>query len=281
MDVFSLPATRTLLRIAIDEDLASGDLTSQLTVPPDLEGRAEIRTKEPICLAGVPIIRRVCEAAGVRVRVETRAHDGDRLSAGDIVARLAGNARDLLAIERVTLNLLQHLTGIATMTSEFVGAVSGCGCRIVDTRKTLPGLRTLEKYAVRTGGGYNHRQRLDDGILIKDNHITAAGGLGPAVLAAQAGAPHGIKVEVECSTMSEVIEALNAGAEIILLDNMTIDEIRRSVHRIAGRAVVEASGGVTLSSVRAVAETGVDLISVGALTHSAPAADINMTLFLD
>jgi len=281
MDVFSLPSTRSLLRLAIDEDIASGDLTSRLTVPVDAEGRAEIRTKEPLCLAGAPIIRRVCEAAGVRLRVEAHAHDGDRLKAGDLVARLAGNARELLAIERVTLNLLQHLSGIATLTAEFVAAVSGCGCRIVDTRKTLPGLRALQKYAVRMGGGYNHRQRLDDGILIKDNHITAAGGLSAAVLAAQTGAPHGMKVEVECSTRSEVTEALNAGAEIILLDNMSIDEVRHAVQRINGRAIVEASGGVTLSSVRMLAETGVDIISVGALTHSAPAVDIHMTLFLE
>lgn len=281
MDVFSLPSTRKLLRVAIDEDIASGDLTSRLTVPLETECRAEIRTKEPICLAGAPVIRRVCEAAGVRMRVETHAHDGDRLKAGDLIARLAGTARDLLAIERVTLNLLQHLSGIASLTAEFVSAVSGCGCRIVDTRKTLPGMRNLQKYAVRMGGGYNHRLRLDDGILIKDNHITAAGGLSAAVLAAQAGAPHGMKVEVECSTMNEVTEALNAGAEIILLDNMSIEDIRNAVQRIAGRATVEASGGVTLSSVRMVAETGVDLISVGALTHSAPAVDIHMTLFLD
>lgn len=281
MDVFSLPATITLLRTAIDEDIASGDLTSRLTVPAERECRAEIRTKEPLCLAGAPIIRRVCEAAGVRVRVETHAHDGDRLKAGDLVARLAGSARDLLAIERTTLNLLQHLSGIATFTAEFVAAVSGCGCRIVDTRKTLPGMRNLQKYAVRMGGGYNHRMRLDDGILIKNNHITAAGGLSAAVLAAQAGAPHGMKIEVECGTLSEVTEALHARADIILLDNMSIEEIHTAVQRIAGRAVVEASGGVTLSSVRMIAEAGVDLISIGALTHSVPAADINMTLFLD
>lgn len=281
MDVFSLPATLNLLRTAIDEDIASGDLTSRLTVPAEAECRAEIRTKEPLCLAGAPIIRRVCEAAGVRVRVEPHAHDSDRLKAGDLVARLAGSARDLLAIERTTLNLLQHLSGIATFTAEFVAAVSGCGCRIVDTRKTLPGMRNLQKYAVRMGGGYNHRMRLDDGILIKNNHITAAGGLSAAVLAAQAGAPHGMKIEVECGTLSEVTEALHARADIILLDNMSIEEIHTAVQRIAGRAIVEASGGVTLSSVRMIAEAGVDLISIGALTHSVPAADIHMTLFLD
>lgn len=281
MDVFALPATRALIRTALDEDLASGDLTSQLTVRPETRARAEIRTKEPVILAGVPVVRRVVEAAGVDLRVDEVAKDGDRAGAGDLVARLSGNARDLLAIERVTLNFLQHLTGIATLTADFVAAVAGCGARIVDTRKTLPGLRTLQKYAVRTGGGFNHRQRLDDGILIKDNHIVAAGGIAAAVLAAQAGAPHGIKVEIECTTIGEVTEAINAGAEIILLDNMTVDELTRAVQRIAGRALVEASGGVTLGSVRAIAETGVDLISIGALTHSVTAADIHMSLFLE
>ena len=281
MDVFALPATRALIRATLDEDLASGDLTSLLTVRPDTRARAEIRTKEPLTLAGVPIIRRVVEAAGIELRIEEAAKDGDRAGAGDLVARLSGNARSLLAIERVTLNFLQHLSGIATQTAEFVAAVAGCGARIVDTRKTIPGLRTLQKYAVRMGGGFNHRQRLDDGILIKDNHIVAAGGVMAAVLAAQAGAPHGIKVEIECSTMGEVTEALNAGVEIILLDNMSIDEVAQAVQRIAGRAVVEASGGVTLSSVRALAETGVDIISIGALTHSVPAADIHMMLLID
>lgn len=281
MDVFALPAVRNLIRTALDEDLASGDLTSQLTVRPDLVRRAEIAPKEPITVAGVPLVRCIVEEVRGNVEVFERIKDGDRAAAGETLVRLRGNARTLLAIERVTLNLLQHLCGVATLTSDFVRSVSGCGCRIVDTRKTLPGMRTLQKYAVRMGGGYNHRQRLDDGILIKDNHITAAGGVGPAVLAAQAGAPHGIKVEVECSTMSEVVEALSVGAEIILLDNMSIDEIRKAVRRIAGRAVVEASGGVDLSSVRAVAETGVDLISIGALTHSVPAVDISMTILPD
>lgn len=281
MDVFSLPATRALIRAALDEDIASGDLTSQLTVRAETRARAEIRTKEPVILAGVPIVRRVVEAAGIDLRVEEIAKDGDRAGAGELIARLSGNARDLLAIERVTLNFLQHLTGIATQTADFVAAVAGCGARIVDTRKTLPGLRSLQKYAVRMGGGFNHRQRLDDGILIKDNHIVAAGGIAAAVLAAQAGAPHGLKVEIECTSIGEVVEALNAGAEILLLDNMNFDELTEAVQRIAGRAVVEASGGVTLNSVRAIAETGVDLISVGALTHSAPAADIHMSLFLE
>lgn len=281
MNVFDLPSTRELIRAALDEDLGAGDLTSQLTVPADRRAHAEIRTKEPILLAGTPLVKRVADTLGTGLHVVETAKDGDRLGAGELIARVFGNARSMLAIERVTLNFLQHMTGIATQTSEFVAAVAGCGARIVDTRKTLPGLRTLEKYAVRIGGGFNHRQRLDDGILIKDNHIVAAGGVMPAILAAQAGAPHGIKVEVECTTMSEVTEALNAGADIILLDNMSIDEIAAAVQRIANRALVEASGGVTLNSVRAIAETGVDIISVGALTHSVQAADIHMSLFLE
>jgi nicotinate-nucleotide pyrophosphorylase (carboxylating) len=166
------------------------------------------------------------------------------------------------------------------LTAQFVAAVSGCSCRIVDTRKTTPGLRILEKYAVRVGGGFNHRIRLDDGVLIKNNHITAAGGVGAAVVAARAGTPHGLKVEVECATLEEVTEALGAGADIIMLDNMSLDQITEAVRRIAGRAVVEVSGGITLETVRAVAHAGVDIISVGALTHSAPAVDLHMRLVL-
>jgi nicotinate-nucleotide pyrophosphorylase (carboxylating) len=223
----------------------------------------------------------VCDAAGGGIDVREVVVDGTRVTVGDALAVLKGPAHRLLATERVILNFLQHLSGIATVTNRFVAAVSGCGCRIVDTRKTIPGLRTLEKYAVRVGGGFNHRHRLDDGILIKNNHITAAGGVSAAVAAARVGAPHGLKVEVECTTLGEVTEALTAGAEIILLDNMAVETIVEAVRRIAGRAVVEASGGIDLDNVRAVAEAGVDIISIGALTHSAPAIDIHMTLFLE
>src|SRR5262249_20297985 len=229
---------------------------------------------------GLPLVRKVCDAAGGGVDLRSGLADGAHVTDGDVLATLAGPAHVLLAAERVTLNLLQRLCGIATLTARFVAAVSGCGCRIVDTRKTTPGLRVLEKYAVRVGGGFNHRVRLDDGILIKNNHITAAGGIAPPVAAARVGAPHGLKVEVECKTLRDVSEALNAGAEILLLDNMSIDEMGEAVRRIAGRAVVEASGGVHLDNVRAIAETGVDIISVGALTHSAPAVDLHMTLLL-
>jgi nicotinate-nucleotide pyrophosphorylase (carboxylating) len=279
--IFDLPAVNALVQAALAEDLGAGDLTTRLTVPAGRRARADISAKENAVIAGVPLIRKVCAAAGGAVEVGERVEDGARVGNGDALATLAGPAQTLLAVERVTLNLLQHLSGIATLTARFVAAVAGCRARIVDTRKTTPGLRVLEKYAVRVGGGFNHRQRLDDGILIKENHIVAAGGLSEAVAAARAGAPHGMKVEVECRTLREVDAALHAGAEIILLDNMSLDQLTQAVRRIAGRAVVEASGGVNLETVRAIAETGVDVISVGALTHSAPAVDLHMLLFLE
>jgi nicotinate-nucleotide pyrophosphorylase (carboxylating) len=280
MDVFDLPVVDTLVRTALAEDLGAGDLTTRLTVPPDKRARAEISTKEAAVVAGLPLIGKVCAAAGGKVDVHEQVSDGARIAPGDVVASLAGPAHTLLAAERVMLNLLQHLSGVATLTARFVAAVAGSGCRIVDTRKTTPGLRVLEKYAVRVGGGFNHRGGLDDGILIKNNHITAAGGVGAAVGAARVGAPHGLKVEVECTTLAEVDEALAAGGEIILLDNMSIDELSKAVQRIGGRALTEASGGVNLTNVPAVAATGVNIISIGALTHSVPAVDLHMTLFL-
>jgi nicotinate-nucleotide pyrophosphorylase (carboxylating) len=281
MTVCDLPVVDALVRSALTEDLGTGDLTTRLTVAAATRARAIIEAQEPAIIAGVPLIRKVCAVAGADVAVRERVSDGTRVASGDTVAELAGLAYDLLAVERVTLNFLQHLSGIATLTARYVTAVTGCGCRIVDTRKTLAGLRALEKYAVRVGGGYNHRHGLDDGILIKENHIAAAGGLTAAVNAARAAAPHGLKVEVECRTLDEVVEALAAAAEIILLDNMPVDQIGTAVRRIGGRAIVEASGGINEHSVRAVAETGVDIISVGALTHSAPAVDLHMVLSLE
>lgn len=280
MDIFDLPAVDALVRTALAEDLGAGDVTSRLTVPPEKRARAEISAKESAVVAGLPLIRKVCAVAGGNVDIREHIGDGSRVTSGDVLASLSGSARTLLATERVILNLLQHLSGIATFTARFVAAVSGSGCRIVDTRKTTPGLRVLEKYAVRVGGGFNHRTGLGDGILIKNNHITAAGGVTAAVGAARVGAPHGLKVEVECSSVAEVDEALAAGAEIILLDNMSIDQIAQAVQRIGGRALVEASGGMNLNNVAAVAATGVDIISIGALTHSVPAVDLHMTLFL-
>jgi nicotinate-nucleotide pyrophosphorylase (carboxylating) len=208
------------------------------------------------------------------------AADGDACASGTRLATVEGPAADVLVGERLALNFVQQLSGVATLTRRYVEAVRGTRARVVDTRKTTPGLRALEKYAVRMGGGHNHRAGLDDGILIKDNHLVAAGGVAAAVGAARQGAPHGLKVQVECATLAQVDAALAAGADAILLDNMTPDALADAVRRIAGRALVEASGGVTLATIRAIADTGVDLISVGALTHSAPAVDLSLKIQL-
>ena len=281
MDVFDLPVVRQLIERALAEDVGDGDITTRLTVPAQRRARAEIAAKQRAIVAGLPLVSRVCAAVGGDITVVTHVTDGTPVTPGAVLATVSGPAASLLVAERLSLNFLQHLSGIATLTAQFVAAVHGHRCRIVDTRKTTPGLRVLEKYAVRVGGGYNHRTRLDDGILIKDNHITAAGGVRAAVAAARAGAPHGLRVEVECATLADVDEALAGGADAVLLDNMTVDAIAEAVRRIGGRAVVEVSGGVNLDTVGAIAATGVDIISVGALTHSAPAVDIHMTLFLD
>jgi nicotinate-nucleotide pyrophosphorylase (carboxylating) len=280
MTVFDLPTVAELIRNALAEDVGRGDLTTSLTVPPDAQGEAEIVAKQGGVIAGLPLLPRIFAQIGNEVRVETKLSDGDRFAAGTIVATLVGSAADLLIGERVALNFLQHLSGIATAARRYCDAIAGTKARIVDTRKTIPGLRLLEKYAVRAGGARNHRMGLDDGILIKDNHIVAAGGVSAAVAAARRGAPHTAKIEVECTNEKEIDEALAAGTDAILLDNMTPEALAAAVRRIAGRAVVEASGGVTLETVRAVAETGVDLISVGALTHSVTAVDLSMRVRL-
>jgi nicotinate-nucleotide pyrophosphorylase (carboxylating) len=279
MTVFELPAVTDLIRSALAEDIGRGDLTTQLTVPADVRTEAQILAKQSGVLAGIDLVAAVYRAlADGAVTVETELGDGDAFKRGTGIAVLAGPAAVLLTGERVALNFLQHLCGIATLTRQYVQAVRGTRARVVDTRKTLPGFRTLAKYAVRMGGGHNHRGGLDDGILIKDNHIVAAGGVSAAVRRARVGAPHTVKVEVECTTVAQVDEALAAGADTILLDNMTVKQMAGAVRRINGRATVEASGGVTLATIRAIAQTGVDLISVGALTHSAPAIDLSMEI---
>jgi nicotinate-nucleotide pyrophosphorylase (carboxylating) len=282
MSPFDLPAVDDLVRNAVSEDLGRGDLTTQLTIDPAARAKAQIVAKQSGVLAGLPLVEKVFAALGSKeVRVESELRDGSPFKTGDVIATLSGPAADLLSGERVALNFLQHLSGIATLTKRFVEAVAGTRARIVDTRKTTPGLRLLEKYAVRVGGGHNHRLGLDDGILIKDNHIVAVGGVAAAVTRARANAPHTVKIEVECTTIAQVGEALQAAADAILLDNMSLDEMADAVRRIAGRAIVEASGGVTLDRVGAVAQTGVDLISVGALTHSASAVDLSMRVTLE
>jgi nicotinate-nucleotide pyrophosphorylase (carboxylating) len=281
MNRFSLPAVEALIRAALAEDVGRGDVTTTSTVSAEVKARAEIVAKQDGVLAGVGVVGKVYELLGAAgVSVDERLADGKRFSIGDVVVRASGPARDLLTGERVALNFLQRLCGVATQTRRYVDRVEKARARICDTRKTTPGFRALEKYAVRMGGGSNHRGGLDDGVLIKDNHIVAAGGVAKAVTRARAAAPHTIKIEVECTNMREVDAALQSGADIILLDNMSTAEMAKAVERIAGRALVEASGGITLETVSAVAKTGVDLISVGALTHSAPAIDLSMRIKL-
>lgn len=267
-----------LLRHALKEDIHTGDLTTQACVPEPRRATARLVAKEPFVLAGSDVAARVFSLLDPAVVFERLVQDGARVAKGDLVARMTGDAALLLQGERVALNLLQRMSGIATLTSQYVAAVAGTRARIVDTRKTTPGLRMLEKYAVRVGGGINHRTGLYDGILIKENHIAAAGGITAAINRARAYIPHTLKIEVETETVIQVQEALAAGADIIMLDNMDCPTMRSCVELIAGRALVEASGGVNLDTVRAIAETGVDIISVGALTHSPKAADISMLL---
>ena len=281
MDIFRLPAVEGLIRAGLAEDLGRGDLTTRLTVGREVPGRASIVAKEAGVLAGAPIVERVFACLGAdAVVVETLAREGEAFAVGDTVMRLNGPAADLLEGERLALNFLQRLCGVATSSRRFADAVAGIDVRVVDTRKTTPGFRVLEKYAVRMGGCYNHRGGLDDGILIKDNHIAAAGGVTASVEGSRRGAPHTIKIEIECTNADEVAEALAAGVDTILLDNMSVDELRAAVKQIDGAVTSEASGGVNLQTVRAIAETGVDVISVGALTHSAKAIDLSMKLEL-
>ncbi len=268
-----------IVDLALTEDISGGDVTSRVTVPVEAQARGVLIAKAPGVISGLPVAGWVFERVDAAVRFTARAGDGDRVEPGQVLAEVEGTAHSLLAAERVALNLLQRLSGVATLTAAYVDAVAGTGAQIVDTRKTTPGLRALEKAAVLHGGGRNHRFGLADGVLIKDNHLAAVGGadrVTRAVRQARANAPHPLRIEVEVTTLAEAGEAVAASADIILLDNMDSPTMRRAVETIGGRAVVEASGGITLATVRAVAETGVDLISVGALTHSAPALDISL-----
>ena len=280
--VHSRPDVTDLIARAVQEDLSAGDATTDTLIPPDLMASGVIIAKAPGVLCGGPVARAVFERIDPGVDVRLLVADGAPLAPGDAIARVRGAAASLLSAERTAVNFLQHLSGIATLTARYVRAIEGLPVRIVDTRKTTPGLRSLEKDAVRAGGGWNHRQNLGDGVLIKDNHLAALRGmevpLGETVRLARARARHTLRVEVEVTSVAEAMEALDAGAELLLLDNMPPEEMRRVVQQNGGRALIEASGGITLETVRAVAETGVDLISVGALTHSAPALDISMDL---
>jgi nicotinate-nucleotide pyrophosphorylase (carboxylating) len=272
------PYLKKLIQEALSEDLGNGDVTSEAIVLADATSTADIKAKQDLVLAGLDVARHVFHYLDPAIQFTPLAKDGDRIKAGAVLARVSGKTRTLLAGERVALNLFQHLSGIATLTSRYVEQLKGAKAQILDTRKTLPGLRRLEKYAVRMGGGRNHRFGLYDGILIKDNHITAAGSITKAVELARKNAHNLLKIEVETKTLEEVREALTVKADVIMLDNMPLDLMREAVKMIAGRALVEASGNVTLETIRAIAETSVDFISSGSLTHSAPAADISMKI---
>ena len=263
---------------ALAEDIHTGDITTLAVVREGRNARAILKAKETMLLAGIKVAARVFQRLDERIVFNALFDEGSRLAKGDIIAEIHGEASLLLQGERVALNLLQRMCGIATITDRYVEAVRGTKARVVDTRKTTPGLRVLEKYAVRVGGGMNHRTGLYDGILIKENHIAAAGGITEAIQRARSYIPHTLKIEIETETLEQVIEALAAGADIIMLDNMDVPTMCKAVAKINGKALVEASGGINLDSIRSIAETGVDIISVGALTHSARAVDISMLL---
>lgn len=262
----------------LDEDIGFGDITTTSTIPETEQGRGILYAKEAGIVAGLPIAQLVFEVIDPTLTFAPRVEEGTAVSKGESIAEVSGSVQSILTGERLALNLLQRLSGIATRTHEFVQAIEGTKARVVDTRKTTPGLRLLEKYAVRIGGGHNHRYALYDAVMIKDNHIKGAGGIKQAVEAARQAIPHTMKIEVETESMTQVEEALLAGADIIMLDNMSLELMKEAVQFIAGRAIVEASGGVNLDTIRAIAETGVDVISVGALTHSIRALDISLDL---
>jgi nicotinate-nucleotide pyrophosphorylase (carboxylating) len=267
-----------IIENALLEDLHTGDLTTLAILPDKRQARGRLVAKESFVLAGIQVAARVFQFLDPATAFSPRFADGASVAKGDVIADFSGDAASLLQGERVALNLLQRMCGIATLTARYREAVRGTKARVTDTRKTTPGLRQLEKYAVRIGGGSNHRFGLYDGVLIKENHIAAAGGITVAVERARAFVPHTIRVEVETETLEQAAEALAAGADIIMLDNMEPEMMRKAVDMIGGRALVEASGGVNLESIGRIAATGVDIISVGALTHSARAMDISMLL---
>lgn len=265
---------------ALAEDIGSGDVTTLLTVPPETRAHAVMVVKSAGVIAGLPLVAEVYRQIDPSVEVANEVADGASVEPGAILCRLTGSARSLLTGERVALNFVQRLSGVATKTSRFVRLVADTDARIIDTRKTTPGLRALEKYAVRMGGGFNHRFGLYDAVLIKDNHLAAGGGVAATVRAVKTQAPHVMTITVECDTLAQVEEAIEAGADILLLDNMTPDEMAQAVKFIDGRALTEASGGINEQTVAAAAHSGVDVISVGALTHSAVALDIGLDLTL-
>ena len=272
--------TQDLIQLALKEDIGPGDITTDNLVAPKTRGKGTIVAKQDIVVAGLQVAEKVFKALEPQIAFEAGCADGDRLAAGSTVVKIHGTLGTLLKGERTALNFLQRLSGIATQARDFVGEIAGTPVKLVDTRKTTPGWRVLEKYAVRMGGAHNHRMGLYDGVLIKDNHIAVSGGIANAVKKVRQQISHLVKVEVEAASFEEVKAALDAGADIIMLDNMDLDQTRQAVHLIDKKALVEVSGNVTREKLKTLAQTGVDLISIGALTHSAVAVDLSMRIEL-
>ena len=273
---------RQIVQTALKEDLGFGDLTSSVLLSPGIRAKAQIMGKEAMVIAGLAVAEEVFHQIDDSLTLQFYQRDGDRVGANTRILTITGNAQSLLQAERVALNFLQHLSGISTITHQFCNAVRDHSVKIADTRKTTPGLRALEKWAVRLGGGFNHRFSLDDGILIKDNHLMVLSAhkmsLSQACRLARQEAPHGLRISVEVETMRQVRQALQSKVDVILLDNMSPSKIQQAVEIIKGQALVEVSGGITMRNIRDMAKTGVDIISIGALTHSAPAVDLSMDI---
>ena len=268
-----------LIRMALEEDVSSEDVTTCAVIEPDRQASADLLCKQDGIIAGLSVFERVFQILDPEAKVEFRCEDGDAVSKGQLLAVVSGNAHAILTGERTALNYLQRMSGIATYTNQVVSLLEGSSIRLLDTRKTTPNMRIFEKYAVRVGGGYNHRYNLSDGVLLKDNHINAAGGVAEAVKAAQEYAPFVRKIEVETETLEMVREAVEAGADIIMLDNMTPEDMKKAVEITAGKAKTECSGNVTRENIENLKKIGVDYISCGALTHSAPILDVSLKNF--
>ena len=265
-----------VIELALEEDLGPGDLTTWAIIDPSIKGKARLLAKEEIVLAGIEVFGKVLSRLDPEIAVERDFHDGDTVAKGKDIGVVKGSIRGILSGERTALNFLQHLSGIATLTRRYVEKTDRSKVRVIDTRKTTPGLRVLEKYAVKVGGGFNHRFGLFDGVLIKDNHIAAVGSISKAVAKTKATVPHTVKIEVEVDDIKGLEQALEAGADAILLDNMSVEGMKEAVSIAGGRVLLEASGGISLETIEEVAQTGVDLISVGAITHSARSVDISL-----
>jgi nicotinate-nucleotide pyrophosphorylase (carboxylating) len=278
--VININRLQNLIYAALDEDIGSGDVTTSAILDGSETGTAEAVAKEHIIVAGMDVFAAVFHSVDQYLTVNARRSDGEAIGKGEVLAEISGSLRSILTAERVALNFFQRMCGIATLTRKYVEKVKGTNAKILDTRKTVPCHRELDKYAVRMGGGFNHRMGLYGGAMIKDNHISAAGGIEKAVERTTNAIPPTLKIEVEAKNLNEVEEALSAGADMIMLDNMSIEEMRKAVILVNGRVFVEASGNVNLSTVRDIAKTGVDFISVGSLTHSVPAADISLNVVM-